>query len=117
MLRRDNTQCKVTVCREEVGRMAEQITDETIDYVSILAKLKLDDAGRERAKADMQQMLDYVDRLNDLDTSNVEPMSHIFPLKNVFREDVVTNGDGRADMLANAPEKEDDQYVVPITIE
>lgn len=97
--------------------MAEQITDETIDYVSILAKLKLDDAGRERAKADMQQMLDYVDRLNDLDTSNVEPMSHIFPLKNVFREDVVTNGDGRADMLANAREKEDDQYVVPITIE
>lgn len=97
--------------------MAQQITDETIDYVSILAKLKLDDAGREKAKQDMQQMLDYVDMLNDLDTSDVEPMSHIFPLKNVFREDEVTNGDERKEMLANAPEKENDQYVVPITIE
>ena len=97
--------------------MAEQITDETIEYVSILAKLKLDEKGRQNAKEDMQQMLDYVDKLNDLDTSKVEPMSHIFPLKNVFREDVVTNGDGREAMLANAPEAEDDQYVVPITIE
>ncbi|MEE8885566.1 MAG: Asp-tRNA(Asn)/Glu-tRNA(Gln) amidotransferase subunit GatC [Eubacteriales bacterium] len=97
--------------------MAEQITDETIDYVSILAKLKLDDKGREKAKEDMQRMLDYVDKLNDLDTSDVEPMTHVFPLKNVFREDKVTNGDGREAMLANAPVKEDDQYVVPITIE
>ena len=37
-------------------------------------------------------MLDYIDKLNELDTTGVEPMSHVFPVQNVFREDVVTNG-------------------------
>lgn len=97
--------------------MAEKITDETIDYVSILAKLKLSPQETAQARADMQQMLDYIDKLNDLDTTGVEPMSHLFPLNNVFREDVVTNGDDRDNMLRNAPEKKDGQYVVPITIE
>ena len=95
--------------------MSEKMTEETIDYVSILAKLKISDEERDQARADMQNMLDYIDMLNDLDTSQVEPMSHVFPLHNVFREDVVTNGDARREVLANAPEEEEDQYVVPIT--
>ena len=83
--------------------MANQITDETIEYVGILAKLELSDAEKEEAKKDMEKMLDYIDTLNELDTDGVEPMSHVFPVHNVFREDVVTNGDGSADTLANAP--------------
>lgn len=43
----------------------------------------------------MGSMLDYIDKLNELDTSGVEPMSHVFPVHNVFREDVVVNGDAR----------------------
>ena len=97
--------------------MAEKITDETIEYVSILAKLKPSEEEKVQARKDMQQMLDYIDKLNDLDTTDVEPMSHLFPLHNVFREDVVINGDDRENMLRNAPEKKDGQYVVPITIE
>lgn len=81
------------------------ISDETIEYVGILAKLELDDEEKERAKKDMGEMLDYIDKLNELDTEGVEPMSHVFPVNNVFREDVVTNGDGSADTLANAPVK------------
>ena len=65
----------------------------------------------------MQKMLDYIDKLNELDTSGIEPMSHVFPVKNVFREDVVTNGDAREQMLANAPEQRDGQYQVPKTVE
>lgn len=42
----------------------------------------------------MEEMLNYIDKLNELDTTGVEPMSHVFPVNNVFREDVVTNGDG-----------------------
>lgn len=53
----------------------------------------------------MEEMLDYIDKLNELDTSSVEPMSHVFPVNNVFREDVVTNGDGTKQTLANAPEQ------------
>lgn len=92
------------------------ISDETIEYVGILAKLELNAEEKERAKKDMGEMLDYIDKLNELDTEGVEPMSHVFPVNNVFREDVVTHGDGSADTLANAPVKKDGGFKVPKTI-
>ena len=79
-------------------------------------KLELSGEEKEQAKKDMESMLDYVDKLNELDTSSVEPMSHVFLVKNVFREDVVTNGDGSEDTLKNAPEAQDNAFVVPKTI-
>lgn len=96
--------------------MANIISDETIEYVGILAKLELSDEEKERAKKDMGEMLDYIDKLNELDTSGVEPMSHVFPVNNVFREDVVTNGDGHEDTLANAPEAKENTFLVPKTV-
>lgn len=93
------------------------ITDETIEYVGILAKLELSPEEKERAKKDMANMLDYIDMLNELDTEGVEPMSHVFPVNNVFREDVVVNGDDRENMLANAPEQKDGCYKVPKTFD
>lgn len=92
------------------------ISDETIEYVGILAKLELSDEEKERAKKDMGDMLDYIDKLNELDTTGVEPMSHVFPVNNVFREDVVTNGDGSKETLANAPAQKDGGFKVPKTI-
>ena len=80
------------------------------------AKLSLTEEEKEKAKRDMQEMLDYVDKLDELDTSGVEPMSHIFGDQNVFREDVVTNGDNSQAMLANAPKAKEGQYQVPKTI-
>ena len=62
-------------------------------------------------------MLDYIDMLNELDTSQVEPMSHVFPVYNVFREDVVVNEDQRDEILVNAPEQKDGQFQVPKTVE
>lgn len=97
--------------------MAEKITDEMINYVSILAKLDLDGDERNKAKEEMQKMLNYVDKLKELDTDGIEPTSHILPVDNVFREDVVTNDDDRDNMLANAPKKKDGQYLVPKTVE
>ncbi len=97
--------------------MANIISDETIDYVGILAKLELSPEEREQAKKDMGRMLDYIDKLNELDTSAVEPMSHVFPVHNVFREDVVENGDDRENMLKNAPAKKEGSYQVPKTVE
>ncbi|MDO4324195.1 MAG: Asp-tRNA(Asn)/Glu-tRNA(Gln) amidotransferase subunit GatC [Lachnospiraceae bacterium] len=97
--------------------MANIISDETIEYVGILAKLELSDAEKEQAKTDIGRMLDYIDKLNELDTSGVEPLSHVFPVHNVFREDVVTNGDEREKILANAPAKKDDSFKVPKTVE
>lgn len=94
-----------------------QITDETIEYVGILAKLELSDEEKEQAKKDMTNMLDYVGKLNELDTEGVEPMSHTFAVHNVFREDVVMNGDDRQNMLKNAPKQKDGAYKVPKTFE
>jgi aspartyl-tRNA(Asn)/glutamyl-tRNA(Gln) amidotransferase subunit C len=100
-----------------MSEMANVISDETMEYVGILAKLELKDEEKESARQDMQKMLDYVDKLNELDTSKVEPMTHIFEMGNVFREDEVTNGNDRDAMLANAPEVKEGQYKVPKTVE
>ena len=87
--------------------MAKIIDDETIENVCILAKLSLGEEAKAKAKQDMQKMLDYVEKLDELDTDGVEPLSHIFGDENVFRDDVVTNG---------APKEKEGQYQVPKTI-
>ena len=80
--------------------MANKISDETIEYVGILAKLELSDEEKEQAKKDMETMLDYIDTLNELDTEGIEPMSH---------------GDNHEAMLANAPQQKEQSYKVPRT--
>ncbi|MCX4270150.1 MAG: Asp-tRNA(Asn)/Glu-tRNA(Gln) amidotransferase subunit GatC [Lachnospiraceae bacterium] len=97
--------------------MANSISDEMIEYVGILAKLELSQAEKEQAKKDMERMLDYVDKLKELDTDGVEPMFHVFPIENVFREDRVENGEDREAILKNAPKKKDGSFQVPKTIE
>ena len=97
--------------------MANIISDETIEYVGILAKLELSGEEKEAAKKDMGRMLDYIDQLGELDTEGVEPMSHVFAVQNVFREDAVTNGDMREELLKNAPAEKDGMFMVPSTFE
>lgn len=97
--------------------MANVISDEMIEYIGILAKLELSEEEKEQAKKDMGNMLDYMDLLNRLDTENVEPAAHIFPVNNVFREDAVINGDEREQMLSNAPVQKEGMFQVPKTVE
>ena len=97
--------------------MANIISDETIEYVGILAKLELSEKEKKQAKSDMGRMLDYIDKPGELDTTGVEPMSHVFPVQNVFREDVVTNGNQREQMLSNAIQEKDGMFMAPRTFE
>lgn len=97
--------------------MKNIISDETIEYVGILAKLDLNQEEKEQAKKDMGSMLDYIDKLNELDTDGVEPMSHVFPVNNVFRQDDVENGDDRDNILKNSPENKNGCFVVPKTVD
>lgn len=97
--------------------MSNKISDEIIEYAGILAKLELSEDEKADAKKDMGRMLDYIDKLGELDTSGVEPMSHIFPINNVFRDDIVTNSDERDTILKNAPEYKEGAFKVPKTIE
>lgn len=95
--------------------MANVIDNETIEYVGILAKLELNEEEKAKARTDMEKMLDYIDKMGELDTNNVEAMTHVFPNENVFREDVVTNGNDRDNILSNAPEERDGMFAVPKT--
>ena len=94
----------------------KKIDDKTMDNVEILAKLKLTDEERTKAMAEMEKILSYVDKLNELDTKNVEPLVHVMVQTNVFREDEVANGDGVELTLSNAPKKKENQFMVPKTV-
>lgn len=93
------------------------ITDETIEYVAALAKLELNSEEKEKAKKDLGSILEYMDTMNELNTDSIEPMSHVFPIKNVYREDIVTNGPNREILLSNAPKQKDGCFMVPKTVE
>ncbi|WP_330698504.1 Asp-tRNA(Asn)/Glu-tRNA(Gln) amidotransferase subunit GatC [Anaerocolumna sp. MB42-C2] len=93
------------------------ITDETIEYVAALAKLDLNGEEKEKAKKDLGSILAYMDTMNELDTDHIEPMSHVFPIRNVFREDVVVNEPNREMLLSNAPASKDGCFMVPKTVE
>ena len=97
--------------------MSGRIDEKTMGNVLILAKLELSGQERAQAAAEMEKMLGYVEKMNELDTSGVEPMVQPWEIGNVFREDEVTNGDMREELLAGAPAREDGQYVVPRTVE
>lgn len=94
-----------------------KITEKTINYVSALAKLELTEQEKQHSKEDLGRILEYMERINDLDTTGVLPMSHIVPRKNVFREDIVKNVPDRENLLANAPAKKDGCFMVPKTVE
>ena len=92
------------------------ISDEEIERVAGLAKLFLSDEEKELARYDMGNMLNDMKKLGELNTTGVEPMSHVFPISNVFREDVVTSADGGGETLLNAPEQRNGGFLVPKTI-
>ena len=94
-----------------------KISDEMIDYIGILARLKLKDEEKDSAKTEMEKIINYMDTLNQLDTTGIEAMSHAFPVKNVFREDVVQPSTDRDVITANAPNSKDGCFVVPRTFE
>lgn len=94
-----------------------KISDEVMANTELLAKLALTDEERKKSRQEMEKILGYVDKLNELDTEGVEPLISLFPVENVFREDKVVNGDMRDELVDLAPRKKDGQYLVPKTVE
>jgi aspartyl-tRNA(Asn)/glutamyl-tRNA(Gln) amidotransferase subunit C len=98
--------------------MAEnKITLEMVQHVARLAHLALSDVEQEHLRADMDQMLGYVDKLNELDTSNVPPTAQVGEAGTPMRPDEVTNPPAQAAMLSNAPAAERGYFKVPKIIE
>ena len=90
-----------------------KITKEEVLYVADLARLNLDPAAIEKFAGQIGDILDYVDKLNEVDTEGVKPTSHAITLTNAFREDEQREHLNREKALANAPQKEDGNFVVP----
>ena len=90
---------------------------ELISYLEKLGRISLTEEEKEKTRIDLSSILGYIDKLNELDTDSVEPLSHALPITNVFREDVVTNSDRRDIILSNAPDKKDGCFKVPKTVE
>ena len=96
---------------------ANGIDDELIKYLEELSRLTLTEDEEKKAKEDLTKILDYIDTLNQLDTENVEPMSHPFPYTNNFREDECKPSEERELILKNAPQQKDGCFKVPTTVE
>lgn len=84
-----------------------KITRQEVDHVARLARLGLSEDEKERMRTELDSILTYVDKLNQLDTSQVEPTSHVIPMTNVFREDEVRPSLPQEQSLANAPDRQE----------
>lgn len=97
------------------NRMA--ITREQVLHVAELARLQLSPEESEQFTIQLNQILEYAEKLNELDTEQVEPTSHVIPISNVMREDEVKPSLPREKALANAPSQEDGMFHVPAVFE
>ncbi|MBN2572527.1 MAG: Asp-tRNA(Asn)/Glu-tRNA(Gln) amidotransferase subunit GatC [Ignavibacteriales bacterium] len=89
------------------------VTIKDVEYIAKLARLKFEEDEKEKLCKEMNQILEYMSKLNELDTENVEPLSHPIDLSNVFREDEVKKSISTEEALKNAPDKDDKFFKVP----
>lgn len=94
-----------------------QITPDLIKYLEKLARITLTEDEEKKVGNELQDILTYIDMLNELDTEGVEAMSHCFPVTNVMREDEVQPSMSADEVVANAPESQDGCFVVPKTVD
>lgn len=92
------------------------VTLEDVDYIARLAKLEFSDAEKKRFLHQFNDILKYMEQLNSIDTSAVEPLSHVIELQNVFRKDEVQPTTPTSEALKNAPAKNDEYFKVPKVI-
>ena len=93
------------------------INTDLVDYISELSRLELQCGEKQAMTAQLEQIIAYMNVLNKLDTTGVEPMSHVFPVKNVLREDEVVPSQDRAELLAGAPVPDEEAFLVPKAVD
>ena len=93
-----------------------KITIDEVKYVSGLARLELQAEEAEAMTSQLDQILSYVDKLNELDTSQVEPTTHAISITNAFREDSLRESLSQEEALSNGPRQNGESFVVPKVI-
>lgn len=94
-----------------------KISRKEIEHIATLARLYLSEEEKDLYGAQLSSILDYMEKLNELDTEDIEPTSHVLPLSNVMREDIPGHSISREEALMNAPDHTDKFYRVPKIIE
>lgn len=94
-----------------------QITNELVSYVANLSRIRLDENEINEMQSQMSEIVNYMDILNQLDTENIEPLSHIFNITNVMRDDEVRDSYEREEILKNAPAHTEEAFIVPKTVD
>ncbi|MBN8702496.1 MAG: Asp-tRNA(Asn)/Glu-tRNA(Gln) amidotransferase subunit GatC [Bacteroidetes bacterium] len=94
-----------------------EITNDLIDRIAELAKLEFNDSSKQQMKTDLTKMIAFVEKLNQVDTTNVEPLIYINEDVNVLREDEIKQEITQDDALKNAPKKDSDYFKVPKVLE
>lgn len=97
--------------------MAGKIDETQVRRVAQLARLELGDEEVAQFSTQLSAIVEYIEKLNELDTENVEPLAHCLPVHNVFREDVVRPSLTNEQALANAPEQAEGHFKVPKILE
>jgi aspartyl-tRNA(Asn)/glutamyl-tRNA(Gln) amidotransferase subunit C len=97
--------------------MAKKIDEAQVRKVAKLARLDLTESEVAEFAGQLSAIIDYVEKMNGLDTGDVEPLAHCLPISNVFREDVVRESLGTEKTLANAPEHDGEFFKVPKILE
>ncbi|MFC4100903.1 Asp-tRNA(Asn)/Glu-tRNA(Gln) amidotransferase subunit GatC [Paenibacillus xanthanilyticus] len=93
------------------------ITLKDVEHVAKLARLELTEQEKEQFTGQLNAILKYAEKLNQLDTEGIEPTSHVLPVTNVMREDEVRESVSNETALKNAPDEEDGQFKVPAVLE
>lgn len=93
------------------------ITTNDIEYVAKLARLNLTEEEKIKLTHDMQGIIGFVDKLNELDTTGIQPTDHVLPIHNVFREDEVRPSMDRDKLLQNAPKQKNGAFLVPKVVD
>ena len=94
-----------------------KIDTETVDKIAHLARLEFEKESKEQIINDMNNMLSFIEKLNELDTTNVEPLIYMSKEVNVLREDDVRHDITQQEALKNAPKKDSDYFKVPKVLE
>jgi aspartyl-tRNA(Asn)/glutamyl-tRNA(Gln) amidotransferase subunit C len=93
------------------------LSRQEVEKVALLGRLKLSEAELEKFTTQLNQIVGYVEQLQQLDTEDVEPMAHPLPINNIFRADEVRESIGIEKALANAPKRDTEFYLVPPVLE
>lgn len=97
--------------------MTMRLSKQEVEHVAHLARLAISEEEKDIFSRQLSEILTYIGKLSELDTSNVQPTSHVLDLSNVFREDAVKECLPSTEVLAGAPDRENGFFRVPKIIE